>query len=427
MPVRDEYKIQDTTIDDQWVGEPGKMTYLYLQGKGASQAQALRYLGGRQLYLTTGEVVTTPTPGISTIPPERLWLYPEIDEIDRHTRLGLLGRIERWAHGFKMRMATASVPSVIYPTNESGTLHHYAVDDAKCSTGQRTDIAAHKQKYDALLAHHPEAHVVLYGVSRGAAATFSAMAAHQYERVKLCILEGVPSSMSGLIKNYAARIPGFSRFGKALYNKKTAWLFLGKQHTLDKSAQARGHVDAFPNEIPLVIISSQGDWVVPLENSIRLALRVAEKRLKSNDPHAAPVYFLQLKKAGHNAYTKPNTADGIRYQAFIHAVYKQHGLPYQPHYAQMWQEPLAHYDFMSAENKAMMLQQIAFWDSRGNTARRLELRQHALQQLLEKQNQGALPTEPATFYRSMPLFSKPLVLPCDSARPVPFSLPSTHR
>lgn len=323
-------------IEPRWIGDLEKTAFIFYQGRNFSQLHACKYVGNHPIGTSTGEIATLiSTQGIAAIPREKLWVYPEIQEIDRHARLGLLTRLKHWFIGIEVLgpKANATLDYIpLYPQDESGSLHHHSVFNSLRSLGQTTDIVDHGKKFSSLVQHHKEINnIILYGVSRGAATTFSALADNQYPNVKLCIIEGPPASISALFKSY------FSSFlGKLLYNNFVSSLFLGKQHQTGKENQAMARIATFPNDVPLVIISSQKDKVVPHKNSIKLALGVAAKRIlaQENGEEIAPVYFLQLDSAGHNQYSLSNGSnDALRYRNFIHAVYKKHHLPHIEEYA----------------------------------------------------------------------------------------------
>lgn len=322
--------------EPSWIGNLENTAFIFYQGRDASQLQACKYVGDHPIGASTGELATlTKNKGIAAIPREKLWVYPEIEEIDRHVKFGLLSRLKHWFTGLCVVRPTPNEQldyTPLYPQDESGSLHHYSILNSKRSLGQVTDIQEHGKKYSRLLQYHENINnIILYGVSRGATTTFSALADNQYKNVKLCVIEAPPASIKALFKFY------FSRFlGKILYNNWVTSLFIGKQHKIGKEHQAMAHVATFPNDVPLVIISSQKDKTVPHKNSIKLALAVAEKRIaaKEKGDEAAPVYFLQLDKSNHNNYGITSTSeDSVRYQNFIHAVYKIHGLPHIDEYA----------------------------------------------------------------------------------------------
>lgn len=325
-----------STIKPVWTGNTDNTAFIFYQGRDSSQVHAAKYLGNNKMGTTTGEVADFRGKGILTIPPEKLWVYPEIREIDRHVKFGLLSRFKHWVQGMQVVRPEENGEQLdytpLYPQNQSGSVHRYSVSNSRRSLGQKTDIKSHKKRYDSLSQHHPEINnVVVYGVSRGAATTFASVAENNYKNVKLCVLEAPPASIRDLFKVYFSKL-----LGKILYNESIAALFLGKHHKTGKQHQALGHVANFPNDIPLVIISSQKDTTVHHKNSLKLALAVAAKRIdaQSRGEAIAPVYFLQLDKSDHNDYCiNGSSEDPERYQNFMHAIYKKQGLPYVEEYA----------------------------------------------------------------------------------------------
>ena len=272
------------------------------------------------------------------------------------------------------------------------------------SLGQITDIRDHKRKYDALTILHPEiSKVVLYGASRGGATTFSALAENQYKNVALCIIEGAPSSMSSVIKSYVSLVPGLSRFGAYFYNHLPVQLILGHQHKQDKASQARGHVERFPINVPLLVISSLKDGVVPVISTIRLALRVAAHRIASNNSSAQPVYFLQLSDAGHNTYTELGTRDSQRYNRLIHAVYKMYNLPHDARLALEGEYELEKANLMTGANRTLIQEQIKFWSDKPNRA---QIRNQAFQKVVRFKSDKEVDDNQLAVYEQMPLFRK---------------------
>ena len=124
----------------EWTGDLEHTAYLYYQGMSVTQVQAARYIETNSMVLTTGEQATSRPSGVNTIPRDRLWVYPEIQEIQRNTTVGLLGRFEHLMHSVRVgaKQSSLSYPSLpptntpLYPTDESGTLHHYSVNKAQC-------------------------------------------------------------------------------------------------------------------------------------------------------------------------------------------------------------------------------------------------------------------------------------------------------
>ncbi|MBA3537939.1 MAG: hypothetical protein H0T84_15265, partial [Tatlockia sp.] len=321
-----------------------KTAYIYYPGKGDTQATAATLIGKEPLATTTGETVSLESPGICTLPRERIWNYPELPENDLDQNefdprsLGY-SISKLWRRNLKVSKKEAGYQPLGPHEERKGSLANYRVDYAKSSMGQKTDVLAHQYKYEALQKYNEEHgseidNIVLYGVSRGAATTFRKLGtlgedSKPYEDIKLCVLEGPPASMSDVIKNYVGK-----SLTKKLYNPEMQTLVsfvCGDEHSTDKDAQAQAYVDTFPIHVPLLIVSSKKDGLVPHSSSAKLALRVAARRQIAND--SAAVYLLQLDTCGHNDYTTNNSRDSQRYQNFVHAVYRKEGLAYIEEYA----------------------------------------------------------------------------------------------
>ncbi|MFC3909471.1 hypothetical protein ACFORL_10365 [Legionella dresdenensis] len=381
-----------------WKGDLDSTYYLFYQGKNTFQTQAANYTGNQTVITTTGEAVRYNQPSILAFPPNRLWLYPEINEINRESKFSLT-RIKLWLKNIQIRNRKPDDYQPPYPINESGRVKNFSVNPALASLGQKTDISNHARKANALSAAvGPDKKTVYYGVSRGGSTTFVSLAMNRYPAA-LCVLEGAPASISGLFKVY------FSRWlGKLLYNKFIAYLFLGRQHVAEKNQQARAQVEQFPLDVPLVIVSSRNDGIVAHKSSFSLALRVANHRIQAIENGATnvqPVYFLQLDKAGHNSYFDTRTYDGIRYQNFLHAVYRKHNLPYVEEYADRGECEFITSELTQGVLRPQVILQREFWQNREE---RKATRNKAYDSLHAKN--VTLPLRAISMAAEMPLFAK---------------------
>lgn len=187
-----------------WVGDLDNEAVLFFHGKGSSQLQALRLLGGKTMLASTGEIAQLNHPGIYTISPNTLWIYPEIKEINKTPSFSITSRYKFWLRGISLAKEASNYARPLYPVDEPGSVYAYAIDNDHCSLGQTTDILAHQERYTALTQNHPNIkNILCYGISRGAAATFAALANNPYQNIKLCVLEGPPGSIRDLVKNKA--------------------------------------------------------------------------------------------------------------------------------------------------------------------------------------------------------------------------------
>jgi len=388
--------------------------YVFYHGKGTTQVQAVRYIDEKNFIATTGERVSLTRDGINTIPRERLWIGSELKEVDfDYSKWNFLNRI---LSAIKLGLRGMKVHEnkihddyqPLYATDQQqGTLNNFNIDLAKASLGQETDTSEHKKKIEDLNMQHPDIkNIVLYGVSRGASTTFNAMTKfqHQYENIKLCVLEGPPASVTSVIKNYVGKF-----FTNILYNRFTANWFIGEQHSLEKKAQAKAYIRSFPDDIPLVIVTSKKDDLVPHSSSVKLAMGVAAQRIRFGSKKSAPVYLLQLDSPGHNDYTTKNSADSLRYQNFLHAVYKKHGLAYIEEYADKGEK-----EFATAElTHGLLKKQVQFQNEFASTKDRLKRMGIRRKALAEFNKQFACADNPydknraASLCENLPLYAKP--------------------
>lgn len=403
----------------QWTGDINQCKWLFYQGRDQSQVHAGLYIGNQVLISTTGEAFRYDRPSIHTIPRQSLWLYPEIKEVKMSVRYGennkpLSQNIKEWYYNIlttiKGYFLGEAVPQFLqnhhdsyvtsYPQIEQGSLAAYSIQRQHASLAQTTDKKAYDEKFTALKQYFPNSKIIAYGASRGASTTLNAIAEKKYP-VKLCIIESPFDDIEGVCKSL-----GISTW---LYHQPSirAWI-LGHHNETSREAQPRGHVKNFPNDIPLVIISSQKDEIVTHENTIRLALRLACKRIKAKTAgeKIAPVYFLQLDNSRHTNCCNTTNIDGIRYQNFIHHLYKINNLPYIESYANQCQENLAIANLTSDLMKPLIMAQDTYWQNKTN---RYAQRQQAFNELETQLNACYLDTKDKlrliSIATAMPLFS----------------------
>lgn len=294
--------------------------YVFYQGQSCASDQALRYLDEREFILPTGEIYTRPDAAIGLMERDYLWVYPKLREVNTTAEVPA---------DYRQVDAILSKPyTPAYPTDMPGSMIKYSIDKNYSSAGQDTDIRDHYTRTLALqymLRRNEQArpyNTVLMGVSRGAAATFSALAENKerYENVKLCVLEAPPASMPHVFKFLTGSI-----LAKPVYFFARKLGFLGWQHKSAYSKQAIGHADEFPDDVPVVFITSQKDKLVPISGVLELACTVAINRRNRNN--TTPVYLIQLENSDHDDYST-NPEDAARYQELLHAIYRRHNLAY---------------------------------------------------------------------------------------------------
>ncbi len=240
---------------------------------------------------------------------------------------------------------------------EGQSLKRHATYITRISLGQGGDIKNHVRKMKALRDQTPvedeqkeNINVILFGDSRGSAATFIAYATNWnndktvdsllgdddqtiiedlYKDVKLVITEAIFEDVEEALAHH-----GPLRFRPFGFNilKPAQWLTHSFTWLLSSyvpwGESPVGVADLFPKTTPIVLVTSDGDTLVPAHSTKALA----QKLVDLGHPH---VYLINLKEVDHVQYAFGNTKDRWYYQVAIHAIYKKHGLPYIPEYAEL--------------------------------------------------------------------------------------------
>ena len=221
------------------------------------------------------------------------------------------------------------------------TAQRHMIRMDRINLGQHRDVDAHYQKWQALqrfakqlddgqkqadkeVASKFACPCILYGVSRGAAATLNALAHKRYANVRLVILEGCYTSATAVIRRRCGRL--FSpivEFGLSMATDYKP----GQMLPIESCSK-------ISRDIPIGIVTSRGDKLVPPVEAMRLA---AELRSAGHDK----VHVLTLRRSRHGRYIGNDyPLDGQAYLLWLHALYQRYDLPHCPEYAQYGQDLL---------------------------------------------------------------------------------------
>lgn len=303
---------------------------LFYQGNGCSQTHALKYIGDQEIIATTGELMWCS--GKNNLEPLKVIynlhigkeiadvnLHPFSDFISHFNPINVIGSIctfvSNWRNGFHFNAESKIGP-------ESVVFHAPIISEI--SIGQESDMLSHREKYNSWLTKKDKTDgLILWGVSRGTAATFCTFAKEKYPEVKLVVLEGAIDSVEEVLPKRVAnvfkseylsdRVTHIIKSGFRLFNK---WNMI--QYSEDGPSPLKS-VDEFPEGIPVVFITSEVDTIVSCMNTQNIAHKLAEQG--KND-----VYLLKLKHSSHPNYMFDDRDDRDRYETFIHAIYKKYNL-----------------------------------------------------------------------------------------------------
>lgn len=288
---------------------------IFYQGITQSQTQLAKYTGQNGFIATTGEHVKYKQNLKQLAQPLNVIKQPFIGVEIQDVKLTPFNRFIAYLNPLNWFLSIKSYLANWWYNIEISSKTHQSVNGhslvvSNISLGQEIDINSHRAKFDAL--GKPEQGKILYGVSRGAATTFNALAMNGYTNVKLVVLEGCFSSVEDILgKRFGFFAPAVSKF----LSHFTAYRPEGPSPI--------SNIDNIPEDIPIAFISSKVDKEVPHETTVNLATSLAEVR-------RGPVYLLKLESSPHKAYMHNNLEDRQRYQQFIHAIFHKYNLAHIP-------------------------------------------------------------------------------------------------
>jgi hypothetical protein len=305
---------------------------IFYQGMGGSQTIGAKYTGKHGFIATTGEQVININ-GIDII--QNLYAKPEIDEVIPASTIpskwpGLRAlpkallqtaytKVFHWGTRFANYYYGTQVKAV-ENQKHAQSIAAYVIDISKINIAQEGDIASCKRKFLQCRAEHPDADIVMCGVSRGAATTFQTLAelskaGVDLSKVKLCLLEGCFDTVPNIM---AKRHPWLLSNAKVMdFVARIASKIISFKKDGPSPLAA---VNDFPKTIPVAFITSLKDKEVPAENTRNLV----DKLLKAGHP---AVYLLTLQNSSHPRYMLDDKGDIEAYKNFSHALYHAHGLP----------------------------------------------------------------------------------------------------
>jgi len=308
-----------------WMGyDPTNFFTVPFQGMMASQIQFSKYTGETGFVTTTKEVAICNT-GIDIL--QNVVVNYEVDDVV------LFGKkTETWSDWFSIVWRY-----LMYFVSYLGTVYYDMRVERRVSSGENQSVACHAIRFDNVNVGQALDHrkmrdkyvstvakdIILFGISRGAATTFS-LASHLHHngtgqfdnRVRLVILEGCFTSVRQVLYYRYGRfapifdwlLRTFTQYQKEIYN-------------IEKSFAPELRVEKFPHNIPIAFITSLQDKDVPPDQTLFLARRLATLG-------HANVFVLVLTHSSHSTYAVSHPEDQLEYAKYIHSLYKAFKLPY---------------------------------------------------------------------------------------------------
>lgn len=329
---------------------------IFYQGTTSTQRQAMHYNGGQPCRATTGELMWCP--GKNNLKPlnviYNLYIGTEIADVNLKPRfidyinpVTHAGLTYTWVKNY---LDGVKIMPAITPTGESLNSHLPVL--SQMSFGQTSDIESHYKKYLHWKQNKKHDSLIMYGVSRGTAATFAALSTHDYPEVKLVILEGAIDSMENVMRNFINHFVGNEQKTNERLEQLKFWVDYLNQHGLfgysNKGVSPLSLLDKFPKDVPVVFVTSARDIVVSPKNTKNIAGLLAARG--QND-----VYLLELKNSRHPTYMYDDKEDHDTYESFIHAIYKKYGLQHDATLAQKGEHLLSECRLTKAKERQALV------------------------------------------------------------------------
>lgn len=188
--------------------------------------------------------------------------------------------------------------------------------------GQDIDVTRLQEAYKKAREYFPDHGIVLIGISRGSATIINFVAKHKPEAIKALVLESPFDTLSSVIKHLLSRyriswIPFSYKIGLKICRKHFPNININGYFPFDL-------VEKIPLDIPVLLVHSKKDKVVPVKSSRQLYLKLKEAGHQD-------IYLAELASGLHGKLTQSLDAD--YYFSLVHAFYKKYNIHHDPEYA----------------------------------------------------------------------------------------------
>lgn len=190
------------------------------------------------------------------------------------------------------------------------------INRSKMYMGQLQDIDAF---FDAIQTCEQDDQLILFGCSRGGAATVSFLAKHNPENVVAVVLDGSPADM------LASADPIMAQFGLGSSCRSLIFSVLFPAYPQDSVTPLQSVAHIKNKKLPILLIHSQNDCVVPYSHSLRL--------YKEFIKHGFEHVYIVLIPEGRHAFLLQEPKAKDLYLKAVHSFYKFYDLPYDKMHA----------------------------------------------------------------------------------------------
>lgn len=205
---------------------------------------------------------------------------------------------------------------IIVKDNESSpyTFSNYMPEINRANIGQEADIEALRKCLQQHIQEHPDTKIVMYGDSRGAATTFNFIAL-DHPSIACAVLEGIFDDIPHLIKHclrWKSKHVRVESMMHSLLRTCTNCYAENGPFPID-------YVDKIPLNMPLLLVTSLRDEIVPHQSTMRLYCHLKERGCTN-------VHVLVLQHSSHKGYMIGK--DRNTYESCVHAFYRAYGVAY---------------------------------------------------------------------------------------------------
>lgn len=192
----------------------------------------------------------------------------------------------------------------------------------KVNLGQTLDMETLKGAYEQAKELLPHYGMVMFGVSRGAVTILNAVGSYQFQDLRAIIVESPFDRIKNVIKHLMHQyclgwIPFSKNIGCAIMQKKFPAINLEGIFPIQV-------VRNIPKELPILLIHSRKDKVIPPDCSRRLYMELVESGHYNT-------YYLELASGEHARLLCD--AEQKLYRNIVNAFYKRFALPHKESYA----------------------------------------------------------------------------------------------
>lgn len=199
------------------------------------------------------------------------------------------------------------------------TNNFYRVNYHETSFGQENEIGRLNKAYISATSHYKngDSDIILWGLSRGASNVLIFAGLYELANVKAIVIESPYHTMSEVLESVMVK-KNLTWIPLSYLETVTEYIF--KKYTRYGWSPAKC-LENISKDIPILIICSQEDRLVPASTSIN----IYKKLVESGHKHT---YIFIADHGKHAAILQG--PDGEKYQYVVNAFYKKYNLPHCP-------------------------------------------------------------------------------------------------